>query len=236
MKKTETRIKLWPFAVLAMALLLIPIGGGCSVLGTDTSAPNVVEQKLFTTVTNFVEVPVTKTLTNYVTQDVVVYTTNTVGQIVTVTNTVTQPIYSTVTVTNVIPQYQNAVSDNTKATVTAGGGILNTFFPGVGSMVSSGVMALLALWAQLRSGKRQQTAAALTQQMETVLEFIKSLPNGTAYKEAITNFLQAHQMEAGVATQVLNLLENQVSNSDAKAAVEEIKNTIAAAQSVTAAK
>lgn len=227
-QKHNCRIKLWPFTAMLLAIADAPLLGGCSVLGTDTSAPNAIEHKLFTTVTNYVEVPVQKSVTNYVAKEVTVYQTNTVGQIMTVTNVVSTPVYSVVTVTNLVPQYENTVKTGTADTVKAGGGILNTFFPGVGSMASSGVLALLALWAQMRSGKRQDTSAALVQEVETMREFIKTLPSGTKYDAAITAFLQQHQLEAGVATQVLGLLDNQVSNPDAKAAIEQIQGTLKA--------
>jgi hypothetical protein len=231
-QKSATRIKLWAAAAVVMAVLALSTVTGCKQFGADTSAPNAVEKQLFTTVTNYVAVPVQVSVTNYVTKEVTLFQTNTVGQIVTVTNEVPTPVYSVKWVTNEVPQYENTVSDRTKASVTGFGGILNYFFPGAGPIGTTGVLALLAAWAQLRSGKRQQTASALTQQMETVLEFIKTLPNGAGYKEAITGFLQKHQMEAGVADQVLSLIENQVSNKDAKAAVEEIKNSIKATQAV----
>lgn len=230
----KKRIKLWPFAAALMAALALACVTGCKYVGADTSAPNAVERQLFTTVTNYVDVPVQVPVTNIVVKEVTVFQTNTVGQIVTMTNQISQPVYSVVWETNHVPQYENAVSDHMKSTVTGLSGVLNYFFPGVGPIAGSGVLALLAAWAQLRSGKRQQTASALTQQMETVLEFIKTLPNGAAYKQAITNFLQQHQMEAGVANQVLKLIENQVSNPDARAAVDEIKNSIAAAQETAA--
>lgn len=231
-QKSESKsgIKLWPIAALSMALLAVAASGPCSTIGADTSAPNAVEQKLFTTVTNFVAVPVQTTNTTFTTNVVTQFQTNTVGQIVTVTNEVVQPKYNLVWVTNEVPQYENTVSASTKATVRGGGGILNTFFPGVGSMASSGVLAVLAIWAQLRSGKRQVTAATLAQEVETMREFIKTLPSGTKYDQAITTFLQGHQLEAGVADQVLGLLENQVSNPDARAAIEEIKGTLTAVQ------
>jgi hypothetical protein len=216
---------------LLAALFLFPLAGGCSILGTDTSAPNAVEQKLFTTVTNYVPVVVQTTNTTFATNVVTQFQTNTVGQIVTVTNTVVQPEYNLVTVTNQIPQYENTVSTNTANVVTAAGGVLNTFFPGMGSMAGAGVMALLGLWAQLRSGKRQDTSAALAQEVETMREFILTLPSGTKYDQAITTFLQQHQLESGVAEQVLGLLENEVSNPDAKAAVAEIQGTLKAVAS-----
>jgi len=59
-------------------------------------------------------------------------------------------------------------------------------------------------------------------------EFIQALPNGTKYDAAITAWLQQHQMQAGVAQQVLGILENNVSNPEAKAAVNEISATLTA--------
>jgi hypothetical protein len=233
-QKSETRIKLWPMTAVIMAILAIGCLTGCKEFGTDTTAPNVVEQKLFTTVTNYVQVPVQQTNTTYTTNTVTQFATNTVGQIVTVTNEVVQPKYNLVWVTNEVPQYQNTVSSNTASTVSTAGGILNMFFPGIGSAVSSGVLALLAIWAQARSGKRQQTASALAQEVETILEFVKSLPNGANYQLAITQFLQSHQLETGVANQVLSLIENQVSNPEAKAALEQIKNTLTAVKTAAA--
>jgi len=227
--ESKVRIKLWPLAVVTMAILaLSSLTGGCSLVGADTSAPNAVERQLFTTVTNYVAVPVQVAQTNYVTKEVVINQTNTVGQIVTVTNQVEQPVYSVVWKTNEVPQYENSVSQKAAATVTGAGGILNYFFPGMGAVASSGILALLGLWAQARSGKRQDTSVALAQEVETIREFIKTLPSGAKYDTAITAFLQSHQMEAGVANQVLGILQNEVSNADAKAAITEVQNTLKA--------
>lgn len=232
----KNRMKLWPFLCLTLTAVIISLAAGCSALGTDTSAPNAVEHALFTTTTNFVNVPVQVVVTNQMTNTITQFQTNTVGQIVTVTNIQILPQYQTIWETNVVPQYENTVSSNTTAVVNTAGGVLNTFFPGIGGIASTGVAALLALWAQLRSGKRQDTSAALSQEVETMLEFIKTLPQGTQYYQALTAFLQSHQVDAGVATQVLGLLENEVSNPDAKAAVAQILGTLTAVQSATAAK
>jgi hypothetical protein len=227
----KIRIKLWPLAAAAMALSALMLASGCKLIGTDTSAPNAVEKQIFTTVTNWVQVPVQTTNTTFTTNIVTQFQTNTVGQIVTVTNQVVQPQYNLVWVTNEIPQYENTVSDRTKATVTGAGGVLNYFFPGAGAAASTGVLALLGLWAQLRSGKRKDTSVALAQEVETIREFIKTLPSGAKYDTAITQFLQSHQMQAGVANEVLGILKSQVSNPDAKAAIEEIQGTLKAVAS-----
>lgn len=224
----KTSLTVFSLAIAAFAATLV--SSGCKLLGADTAPPNAVEQKLFTTVTNYVPAVVQQTNTTYSTNLVTQYQTNTVGQVVTVTNTVVEPKYNLITVTNQIPQYQNTVSESTKSAVSAAGGVVNTFFPGIGGIASTGVMALLALWAQMRSGKRQQTSAALAQEVETMREFIKTLPSGTKYDQAITAFLQSHQLESGVADQVLSLLKNEVSNADAKAAIGEVQNTLKAMQ------
>lgn len=228
MKTLDVRLKLWPFVAVTLALLALSLASGCKLFGKDTSAPNVVEKQIFKTVTNFVEVPVQVTVTNHITNAVVELQTNAVGQTVTVTNEQVVPKFETVWQTNVVAQYENTVSDKTKAGVTGFSGILNYFLPGTGSMVGAGILAALGAWAQLRSGKRQDTSIALAQEVETIREFVKTLPAGAQYDAAITSFLKSHQMEAGVATQVLTLLENEVNNDEAKGAIEEIKGTLAA--------
>lgn len=208
--------------ICALALCIT----GCKLVGTDPSAPNGFERLVFTTVTNYIAVPMQVTQTNIVTHEQVVYATNTVGQIVTVTNVFFMPEYRVVTITNIIPQYENKVNGGTTATIQAAGTAINTFLPGVGGIASSGLLALLGLWAQLRSSKRGQTNSTLAQEIETIREFIKSLPSGAKYDQAITAFLQTHQLESGVAQQVLGILQNQVDNQEAKTALQEIQNTL----------
>jgi hypothetical protein len=115
-----------------------------------------------------------------------------------------------------------------KGDIQAGGSILSTFMPGIGGMVSSGLMALLALWAYLRSSKLGNTSTALAQEIETLREFILSLPKGANYDQAITAWLQGHQAEAGVAQEVLGLLQSEVSNPDAQVAAKELQEAIGA--------
>ena len=94
-------------------------------------------------------------------------------------------------------------------------------------MVTMGLLALLGAWGHLRSYKAGNTASAIAQEVETLREFIQALPNGTKYDTAITSWLQNHQMETGVAQQVVGILANSVSNPDAKVAANEIANTLA---------
>ena len=179
-------------------------------IGATPSAPTKVEQFLFDTETNFTpKVTVVSTVQTL---------TNSAGIAETSTNTALE--------TNLVPVYTQTVKPATTATVEAAGAALNVVMPGVGSMVSMGVLAVLGLWAHLRSRKNGDTSAVLAQQVETMRTFIQTLPNGTRYDTAITAWLQSHQLETGTASTVLKLLETKVSNPDAQAAVKEIAATI----------
>jgi hypothetical protein len=216
--------KKYLFAILTLACLL-PLTGCSSLLG---GPPTAVERTIFTTVTNYVPQVVQVTNVTTLTNTVVTQVTQTNGITLYNTNTVLEHTLQVVTETNIVPVYQLTTSANTQATATAAGGVLNTFFPGVGSLVAPGILALLAIWGRLRSNKLGDTAAAVSQEVETLREFIQALPNGTKYDAAITSWLQSHQLETGTAVQVVKLLEDRVSNPDAKAAAAEISATLTA--------
>jgi hypothetical protein len=97
-------------------------------------------------------------------------------------------------------------------------------------LVTLGITLLAGLYGYLRSYKNGQTGNALSQEMETVLEFIKALPNGATYATALTNFMAAHQSDAGVVSQVGNILANDISNPDAKVAAQQVIDAINALQ------
>lgn len=211
--------------VIAVGLLVGLIG--CSQFG---KAPNAFEQVVFTTITNYQDVVTMKT--NTVQEVVQRWETNQVGQIVSVTNVETVTVFKYET--NKVPVYDHVVSDAAKADVAVVGTAVNTFFPGIGGLVSTGLMGLLAGWAQYRSSKRGRTSETLSQEVETLLEFIKLLPNGPGYKEAIVSWMQTHQVEQNVASQVLSLIDKHVDNAEAKDAVSEIQKLLEAMRKVTA--
>lgn len=213
---------------LIALLPIIALMTGCSLMGTSPSAPSKFEQSLFNVQTNWTtnSVWTTNIIPQVVTQQV--WHTNTIGLLDIQTNTYTIFTTNVAFVTNTIPQYVMTTSDSTKTLVSGTGTLINTFFPGGGGAVTAGILALLAAWGHLRSSKNGDTAAALAQEVETMREFIKTLPSGTKYDVAITQFLQDHQVESGVAKQVLSLLSDRVDNPEAKVAMSEIKNTLAA--------
>ena len=212
---------------------------GCSLFGTNPSPPSALEQKFFNTVTNYHDVIVLQTnlSTVTITNTVIAFQTNTVGQVVTVTNQVGIPVLvpQITTITQSIPGYILTPNSTTTGTIGTIGTVTNMAAPGVGGLVGAGLTALVGLWGYLRSYKPAvNTTNALSQEMETVLEFIQALPNGATYKTALTNFLAAHQADAGVVTQVANLLANEVSNPDAKVAAQQVIDAINALQAAAA--
>lgn len=236
MKLTKPTITLAGLCTLACTIIIL---AGCGTFGSNPSPPNAVERALFTTVTNYVP------QTNIVQQVVPVYTTNEVvvtrtnevpGQPpVTVTNEVTRTNFVTQTVAQVtnVPSYTLTPSSATQSGISTIGSAVNTFFPGVGGVVGYGLAALAGAWGYLRSSKLGNTSSALTQEMETVLEFMGALPNGAQYVTTLKTWMQAHQNDAGVATQVLGMLANDVSNPDAKVAAAQLVTAINALNAQT---
>lgn len=98
--------------------------------------------------------------------------------------------------------------------------------PGYGGLIGTGLGALAALWGWMRSSKNGTTAATLAQSIEAIREVIKALPNGATIDNQLTSWLQQHQADTGTVQSVLTLLENDVSNADAKIAAQQIISTI----------
>jgi hypothetical protein len=63
----------------------------------------------------------------------------------------------------------------------------------------------------------------LAQNIESIREFVKTLPDGDKYDQAIVEFIQDNQREAGTLDAVVRLLERHVSHPQAVASVAEIK-------------
>src|SRR5881394_63740 len=179
-------------------LLVVTLFAACTSFHNG-APPTKVEEGLFSIVTNYVPV--------------IVYTTNTVAG---------QPPVVT-TQTNQEPHYTYTPGPGVGAVRDAA-----ALVPGYGGLIGTGVGALAALWAWFRSSKQGKTAATLGQSVETLREFIKTLPNGTNYDSALTAWLQQHQVETGTVNDVLSLLEKEVDNKDAVVAAQQIRATIAA--------
>lgn len=103
-----------------------------------------------------------------------------------------------------------------------------SLIPGYGGLASTALALLAGAWGWFRSSKNGTTAATLAQEVESVREFIKALPNGAAYDNALVQYLQSHQAETGTIQNVLSVLENDVSSPDAKMAAQQIIATLQA--------
>ena len=212
------------FAVIALV-------SGCSLFGTNPSPPTPTEGKFFDVVTQYVQVPVIVLKTNWTdhTNIVIALETNSFGVPFNVTNYLDIPIPTVSPVTNLATQTNYTLTPNstTTSTISAIGAGVNMAAPGFGGLVGAGLTALVGLWGYLRSYKPAvNTNSALVQEIATIRQFVQALPNGSVYDAAVTKFLADHQADAGVATTVANLLENEISNGDAKVAAAQVIQTI----------
>lgn len=209
----KTHFVRWSVAAAFSAGIVIAFLAGCA-----SKPPTAVEQKFFDVQTNLA--PVVRVETNVIA--VTLYRTNEQNVVVPVT------VYETnrVAVTNYAETYVFTPGAGAKQVAEVGGAVGNIF--GVGGLVTTALGALFSLWGYARSRKNYVTAANIAQTVETIREFVKSLPNGAVYDNELVNWMQTHQAEQGVLNQVLDLLSKHVSNPDARVAADQIRATIAA--------
>ena len=128
--------------------------------------------------------------------------------------------------TVIVPKYTLTPSPVTTENVGAIRDVGNLITPGVGTLVSGILAGILGAWARMRSAKN--AAPVLAQNIETILEFISTLPDGQKYRDALTTYMSTHQTEAGSADAILNIVNTYVSNPEAKGAVVELQAAIRA--------
>ena len=222
-------------AVMGIAALMA-VGGlsGCSTLDrayneevTWTNAPVV---RVFTNtvvVTN--TVPVVTERTN------IVFVTNSVSGAVSGVATREAVATSMVTtvVTNVVPVFmtnlvQGPVTNlvakpEAEAAIGAAGSIINTFMPGIGSMVALAVGGLYHGYRQVRNRKVND---ALVQGVETARAILTTTPQGQAADAQFVKWLMEHQKEAGVFATVSELVDQISDNPAAKMAAQGIADRL----------
>jgi len=177
--------------------------------------PQVVERQSVVRVTN----EVTGAVSGYVTREPVA--TNLVT--VLVTNTV--PVFETnivqVPVTNLVAK------PAALATIEATGGVVNTFLPGVGSVLA---LLLGGFYHGYRQVRNRKVNEALVQGVETARAILETTPQGQAADAAFVKWLMAHQKEAGVFTTVAGMVDNLSDNPAAKLTAQEIAARVKLAQ------
>jgi hypothetical protein len=140
-------------------------------------------------------------------------------------------------VTNVVPVFMTNVVQvpitnlverpEVVAGISAAGSIVNTFFPGVGSIVA---LALGGLYHGYRQVRNRKVNEALIQGVETAREVLATTPQGQAADAQFVRWLMQNQKEAGVFTTIASLLEQLGDNPAAKLTAQEILGRLGLAQ------
>jgi hypothetical protein len=147
-----------------------------------------------------------------------------------VTNMVTAMVTNFVPVfyTNVVqvPVTNLVAKPEALATIEATGSVINTFLPGIGSMVALVLGGLYHGYKQVRNRKVNE---ALVQGLETARAVLTTTPQGQAADAQFVKWLMDHQKEAGVFTTVSGLVEQLTDNPAAKMTAQEIAERVKSA-------
>src|SRR6516162_5524794 len=228
----------WGVLIAAALALLVACASGCSTLDraykqevTWTNVPTVHVFTNTVVVTN--TVPVVTERTN------VVYVTNATSGAVSGFAT-REPIatnYLTVTATNLIPVFMTnmvqvpvtnlVAKPEAEAAISAVGSVVNTFAPGIGSIVA---LALGGLYHGYRQVRNRKVNEALVQGVETARAVLTTTPQGQAVDAQFVRWLMEHQQDAGVFTTVSNLVEQLSDNPAAQLTAQEIAQRVKQAQ------
>ena len=217
----------WLGALVGASILVC---AGCSTL-----------DRAYTKEVTWTNAPVVHMFTN------TVVATNTVAQVtertnvVLVTNAATgavsgyatvEPVATntvTVVVTNLVPVFQTnlvavpvtnlVAKPEAEATIQAAGSVVNTFLPGIGSILA---LALGGLYHGYRQVRNRKINEALIQGVETARAVLETTPQGQAADAQFVRWLMEHQKEAGVFTTVSSLVDQFSDNPAAKLTAQEI--------------
>ena len=105
------------------------------------------------------------------------------------------------------------------ATIEATGSVVNTFLPGIGSIVA---LLLGGVYHGYRQVRNRKVNEALVQGVETARAILETTPQGQAADAQFVKWLMAHQKEAGVFTTVASLVDTLSDNPAAKLTAQEI--------------
>jgi hypothetical protein len=224
--------------MVASALMAAAAMVGCSTLDkayrtevTWTNAPTV---HVFTNT-----VLVTNTAVQVVERTNVVYVTNAASGAVSgyVEREPVATNFVTVVATNLVPVFMTNVvqvpvtnlvaKPELEASIAATGSVVNTFFPGIGSMLA---LALGGLYHGYRQVRNRRVNEALIQGVETARAVLTTTPQGQAADAELVRWLMEHQKAAGVFTTVAELVDQVSDNPAARMTAAEIRERLARAQ------
>jgi hypothetical protein len=131
--------------------------------------------------------------------------------------------------TNVVqmPVTNLVAKPEAEAAISAVGSVVNTFAPGIGSIVA---LALGGLYHGYRQVRNRKVNEALVQGVETARAVLTTTPQGKAADAQLVRWLMEHQREAGVFTTVSDLVENLSDNPAARMTAQEIAQRVQQAQ------
>lgn len=133
--------------------------------------------------------------------------------------------YVSVPVTNLVAKPE------TEATIQAAGAVVNTFLPGIGSVLA---LALGGLYHGYRQVRNRKVNEALVQGVETARAILETTPQGQAADAAFVKWLMTHQKESGVFTTVSTLVDDLTDNPAAKLTAQQILERVQRSQPQTA--
>jgi len=116
------------------------------------------------------------------------------------------------------------------ATIKATGDVVNTFLPGIGSILA---LALGGLYHGYRQIRNRKVNAALVQGVETARAILETTPQGQQADAAFVKWLMVDQKRAGVFSTVSDLVDTVADNPAAKLAAEEITKRVDRATATT---
>jgi hypothetical protein len=238
MKMTRGEKCFWALVFAGAVALLVVCASGCSTLDraykqevTWADAPQVHVFTNTVVVTNTVPVVTERTNIVYVTD---AKTGAVAGYMVrepVATNLVTMAVTNFVPVfyTNVVqvPVTNLVAKPEAEAAISAAGSVVNTFAPGVGSILA---LALGGLYHGYRQIRNRKVNEALVQGVETARAVLTTTPQGQAVDAQFVKWLMEHQKEAGVFNAVSALVDQLSDNPAAKMTAQEIAQRVQQAQ------
>jgi hypothetical protein len=230
----------WCSAAVLIIAAMLAVGGlsGCSTLDRaykpEVTWSDVPVVHMFTNtvvVTNTVPVVTERTNIVFVTNEVSGAVSGYATREPMATNLVTAVVTNFVPVfmTNVVqvPVTNLVARPGAEATIGAVGSVVNTFAPGVGSIVALALGGLYHGYRQLRNRKVNE---ALIQGVETARAILTTTPQGQATDAQFVRWLMEHQKEAGVFGTVSALVDQLSDNPAARLTAQEIADRVRQAQ------
>src|SRR5512136_28124 len=224
-------------AVIVAALVAVGGLGGCSTLDRAykqevmwTNAPVVHVFTNTVVLTNTVPVVLERTNIVYVTNAATGAVAGYLAREAVATNLVSAVVTNFLPVfyTNLVqvPVTNLVAKPEAVATIEAAGSVVNTFAPGIGSILA---LALAGLYHGYRQVRNRKVNEALVQGVETARAVLTTTPQGQAVDAQFVKWLMDHQKEAGVFTTVSSLVEQISDNPAARLTAQEIAERLRSA-------